>query len=221
MCRGAGRLCRTAHFCTVPALEAKLGCLGFLVRSTLRTLSVISSTWAWTLFRQMSDRGLQYWSIKTAPAKNKLHKKQDFSFFLCLVLPALHSRHAASGCSRTAELCVWNLQPSPGFVTQNAETELTWGISGWTQYCPLHPAERYLYLEQECCWIRLDQLCAHTAALAPPQCTEIFTQSLKQCQLHSNCLSSDFPVTSSTSPLFSISLSDTFIFLFPTCYPSS
>lgn len=75
---------QSTRFCTVPALEAKLGCLGFLVRRTLRTLSVISSTWAWTLLKQMSDSGLQYWSIKTAPAKNKLYKKQDFSVFALL-----------------------------------------------------------------------------------------------------------------------------------------
>lgn len=78
-CRNTLR--QSTRFCTVPALEAKLGCLGFLVRRTLRTLSVISSTWAWTLLKQMSDSGLQYWSIKTAPAKNKLYKKQDFSVF--------------------------------------------------------------------------------------------------------------------------------------------
>lgn len=31
--------------------------------------------------------------------------------------------------------------------------------------------------------------------LAPPQRTEIFIQSLKQCQLHSNCLSSDLSLS--------------------------
>lgn len=91
------------HFCTVPALEATLGCLGFFVRRTLRTLSVISSTCAWTLFKQMSDSGLQYWSIKTAPGKNKLYKKQNLSFLLAwfeqLKVPGLW--HTASNCSRT------------------------------------------------------------------------------------------------------------------------
>lgn len=183
------QLCRKAlqegTFCTVPALEATLGCLGFLVRSTLRTLSVISSTWAWTLFRQMSDRGLQYWSIKTAPGTNKLHKKQDFSsFFACFCLlysPGMQRAVAAEQQSSVCEPAVisWIHKMHRVSWHEKLPAELCTALSTlWKASVP---------------WagVLLGQAWPALQPLAPPQHTEIFIQSLKQSQLHSNCLSSD------------------------------
>lgn len=52
-------------------------------RRVLQTSSTMLSIWAWMSLRLMSERGLQYWSIYTAPETNKNH---GISSYICLFL---------------------------------------------------------------------------------------------------------------------------------------
>lgn len=71
---------------STPALKAKLGWRLFMPRRVLQTSSTMLSIWAWMSLRLMSERGLQYWSIYTAPGTNKNHR---ISSYICLFLTAV------------------------------------------------------------------------------------------------------------------------------------
>lgn len=72
---------------STPALKAKLGWRLFMPRRVLQTSSTMLSIWAWMSLRLMSERGLQYWSIYTAPEMNKNYRVNSyFHLFLSVVI---------------------------------------------------------------------------------------------------------------------------------------
>ena len=75
---------------STPALKAKLGWRLFMPRRVLQTSSTMLSIWAWMSLRLMSERGLQYWSIYTAPEMNKNYWMN--SYFYLFLLVVIHPR---------------------------------------------------------------------------------------------------------------------------------
>lgn len=137
----------------------------------------------------MSDRGLQYWSIKTAPGKNKLHKKQALSFFFawfCLLyIPGMQRAVAAEQQSSVSEPAVISWIHKMQRLSWHEKLPAEFSIALSTTL------KGICTLSMNAAGSGLTSSMLTLQPLAPSQRIEIFIQSLKQSQLHSNCLSSD------------------------------